>query len=467
MTNITTDAHREIITDFTKKIQSRITKTAKPSKIVIDFRNERKNKYERDIVSVPTELLRFRKENGRIASDVMSYEKNNKPLIESEKEDQQILREFLEKKDPEKTLELCQSLKNYQQEPAIITCDGFLINGNRRKLALDMLYKRTKDQKYLWMNVVILPGSDDSETGGPPTIKEIEQIENRYQTQRTGKAEYYSFDVALSTRRKIEHGMTLEEQLRDDPMYADMAEGKFKKELKKYEEEYLKPLECVDDYLDFLGRGGLYTNVSAGISDREGRWEAFKDYYRNIKKNLMDDNRRARINVDDDEIGDIQSIAFKLIRKREFPNIKLHQMMRDFPKWLSNDNAKKELLEIVDIEDDIPFKEKCDKDGNELDYKDIDRIWSERNKTDLIRQVKKAMDLHQKAKMQETPLELLEAALKKLQHNNLLPQHIKVQDADDAVKVLSKIQTTTKELIKTFLEIKKGPKKLQDKFNRK
>ena len=64
MTAIKTDAQREIIDDFVKTIQSRVTKNSKPSKTVIEFRNERKNGYEREIVQVPVELLKFRKENG-------------------------------------------------------------------------------------------------------------------------------------------------------------------------------------------------------------------------------------------------------------------------------------------------------------------------------------------------------------------------------------------------------------------
>ena len=48
--------------------------------------------------------------------------------------------------------------------------------------------------------VVILPGGDDE--GGPPTIKEIEQIENRYQLQSDGKSEYTNFDRAISIQEK-------------------------------------------------------------------------------------------------------------------------------------------------------------------------------------------------------------------------------------------------------------------------
>ena len=37
---------------------------------------------------------------------------------------------------------------------------------------------------------------------------------------------------------------------------------------------------------------------------------------------------------------------------------------------------------------------------------------------------------------------------------------------DEAMKILNKIETTTKELHAIFWEIKKGPKKLKEKFNK-
>ena len=54
------------------------------------------------------------------------------------------------------------------------------------------------------MKVVVLPGPSDP--GGPPSLIEIERLENRYQLQSEGKSEYYGFDRALSIKRKMGHG---------------------------------------------------------------------------------------------------------------------------------------------------------------------------------------------------------------------------------------------------------------------
>ena len=72
---------------------------------------------------------------------------------------QAIIREFLEKKDPERTAVLKRSIAHGgQQQPAIITCDGFLINGNRRKMVMDWLQKENPNEEiFQYMKAVILP----------------------------------------------------------------------------------------------------------------------------------------------------------------------------------------------------------------------------------------------------------------------------------------------------------------------
>ena len=126
MSQFTKSATREIIDDFAKEISERKLTSAKPSKHVINFRNEYIDKFERDIVKVPIDLLRFRKDNGRIASDVLDYEYTHTALKESEIDAQSILRKFLERKDPEKTEILHKNiLHSGQRLPAIITATVF------------------------------------------------------------------------------------------------------------------------------------------------------------------------------------------------------------------------------------------------------------------------------------------------------------------------------------------------------
>ena len=140
MTDMTKPKMREIIGDFAKEIRLRRQQTARPSKTVIAFRREMLDGNERDVWLVPVEILRYRKDNGRIASDVLDYEQTVGLLDERSQEGQELIRSFLGRKDLERTDILKKAmLLAGQQEPAIITCDGFIINGNRRKMVMEEL----------------------------------------------------------------------------------------------------------------------------------------------------------------------------------------------------------------------------------------------------------------------------------------------------------------------------------------
>jgi len=464
--SITRPATREIIEDFSNEISIRKTHDASPSSEVIFFRNEHRNNIEREVVHVPTSLLRFRKDNGRILSDVLSYEKDKGILAERSETAQEILREFLLNKDPEKTNELINSIKiTGQRQPAIITCDGFLINGNRRKVAIDNLYNSTNDDKYLTMKVVILPGQNDP--GGPPTKREIEQIENRYQLQSEGKSEYYGFDKALSMRYKIQMGMSLEEQLKDDPQFANHTEAELKRVVKKYYKDYLNPLECIDDYLSMLGRPGLYSTISTGPADREGRWQAFIDYYSKVKHNLHNEKNRIKMfGIDESEIGEVEELAFKMIRKREFKDLpKVHQLMRDLPKMIKNPNSKKELYNLLDIELELTPEESFDSDGNEYEEKVKDRIWGNKHNKTFIHRVKKAKQTIDYEKERETSITLLEAALAKLEHDNMDPEAVELADLKKAMDLAKDVKETADDLESQFYHLQKDWKKqLKDNF---
>ncbi len=442
---------REIIVDFSHDIEQRKRSGPKPQKAVIYFRSERKFGIERDVYDVPIELLRYRKDNGRIRAEVISYEKEFGILDERSQEAQKKLCEMLDRNDPEKNDELERSiLHEGQREPAIITCDGFLINGNRRKMTIERINDK-KPGTIKDMKVVILPGKNDA--GGPPTLLEIEEIENRYQHQSEGKAEYTKFNTALSIQRKINMGMTLEEQLRDDPIYAGLNDKDFKKEVKTIREQFLQPLECIDRYLEVLGREGLYNTISARSGDREGRWQAFLDYYNHVYKRLIDSKQRMELGVSESEIGKIEDIAFKIIRKREFPRIgKAHQIIRDLPKWLSNSNSKKDLFRIVNISHELKDGKKENVADKEDD--DIDKIWAGEHQ-EIYGFIKNAKNTYEQGKVSETPLDLLEAALKKLQHENMVIDAINKADFSRAKKLIIQIRESIKELEKEFYDLEK------------
>ena len=458
MKSITRVPERIIIEDFAKEIAERATVADPPAEEVIYFRNWHIIRKKSPVKLVPIEILRYRKDNGRIASDVLSYEKLKGTLIEKDKNAQETLKKFLDEKDSEKTSELMNSIRHSTQRvPAVITSDGFLINGNRRKLALEKLYEETKEEKFKWMRVVILPGKNDVEEGGPPTIYEIEQIENRYQFQSEGKAEYYSFDKALSIRKKIDHGMSLEEQLKDDPNFAhlDPRQKEFKKVIKKYSEDYLEPLKCIDQYLESLGRVALYDTVSTGISDREGRWQAFLDYYNFVEKKLTDKDELYELGLKEDEVGIVRDVAFKIIRKREFKDLpKAHMIMRKLPQILKNSEAREEILKLKKVKMELP-DEKIFENGREIDERKKDNIWASDNVTTLQHHVAKALNLIAYQQEKEKPIDLLKSAHQKLIHKDMTPINVENNDLQLARKIALEIEEIANKLAKQFFDLEK------------
>lgn len=462
MKKISMDKQRVIIDDFVKEINDAKIESSPPRFGVIDFRRERIDGKERPIFDVPITLLRYRKYNGRIASDVLSYEKSKGLLQEESEEAQKIIAEFLEKKDPEKTKELEQDIKHLgQKEPAIITCDGFLINGNRRKLVLDKL--QTGDDRFSVMKVIKLPGK--GEPGGPPSIKEIEQIENKYQLSKEGKAEYSNFDKALTIRRKEQIGMSLEDQLRDDSQFKGLIEKEFKKAVAQYHDDFIKPLECVDIYLKSLNREGLYDTISSG--EREGRWQAFHDYYKYVYKKLDNAKQRMFLGIKENDIGRIEDIAFKMIRLRKFPENKVHMLMRKLLKYMTNERAKEELFEINKIDLNLSKEEKFDKSDNEYDINTIDDKWAAKNRTTIIRQVKRAINVQEHIEEMETPLDLLKSALDKLNHRKMEPEAVDYLDLHKGMKLAKAIRDKSAAIEGDFYDLIKSKSKLNQSKNRK
>jgi hypothetical protein len=262
-------------------------------------------------------------------------------------------------------------------------------------------------------------------------------------------------------RRKIEIGMSLEEQLRDDPSYAALPEKEFQKEVTKISKDYLEPLQCVDDYLEATGSEGLYSLISQGMSDREGRWQAFIDYNNHVERKLGSERQRIQIGLKDDEVGKAKDIAFKIIRQRVFPDVaKLHKLMRDYTKLLTDPESKRELFALSHISMDVP---------GSSDQKAKDKTWSEKNATDVIRQVKKAVRIVDFKKEKEEPLDVLENALSSLQQDNLSPENLSIIDLPKARKLAEDIKDAADELKSQYWQLEKShdPEEMKKKFEKK
>ncbi|MGK0420696.1 MAG: hypothetical protein ACJAT9_000355 [Polaribacter sp.] len=459
---INIDGARPFNDDLKGVIEAHKIQANPPAEDVIDYQNELKERIPRPIYLVETKFLKFRKDNGRIMSDVLSHQKiHNIELDEKSEAIQKLLREFLQNSDVEKKIALKQQLRHKsQQRPAIITCDGFLINGNRRKMAFEELFEENdQDPKFEKMRVVILPDN--------VTEKDIRKIENRYQLQDEGKSEYQGINRALVIRENINVGYNLRAQLRDDPKYTDKEKKEFDRIVKEYEKEYLNPLECAEKYIQHFNKTDIYKSVSESTGDREGRWQAFKDYSSFYFGTLKNPAARIKNYILESDVGKIEDLAFKIIRKRDLRGLsKLHMFMRppNMKRFLSNDESKKIVFEIVDnVDNDITEEEKVDKEGVRISESDIDKKWGKKYEEIIIGSLMKAKRLIENQNERDKPIDLLEDALKKLNHDNLKIDNLGIEHYNKALTLTLKISNKALEIYEEVDHARGNLKKLKNK----
>ena len=330
-------------------------------------------------------------------------------------------------------------------------------------MVLEQLHEKYKgEEKYKYLKVVILPGPSDVDplptNGGNRTSRKQVSV------SKNEKPEYYNFDMALAVKRKLDLGMELDEILLDDANYEGLTGNALKNKIQEFRDEYIEPLKCVDKYLEELKRPGHYNTVSEGKGNKEGRWQAFLDYYKLFKK-LKNERERIKLNIQDGDEGKIENIAFKIIRKRILQGVdkKAHEIMRQLPKLIANPEAKKELFKLVKIDLDLPREEITDEEGKEVDEKTKDTIWGNKYASDVIHHVRRAFDIFEQRKEHDTPIELLNAALDKLNHSNMDVDLIDYDRIDEAMKLAREIQSRGNELEHLMYEAKKKLKKLTTK----
>lgn len=461
--------YREVDKELKKKIDILKDGAAPPKKDVIDFRSNLIKNKASDIYELPFKELKFRKKNGRIKAEVESYERISGLIDEKSEGGQEVLRGFLKISDPEKKEVLKQQIKKKsQRQPAIITCDGFLINGNRRKMVFEELYEEShQDPKFLNMRVIILPDN----------VKEydIKRLENSYQLQDEGKSEYHGLNRALTIRDNEKDGYTLEAQILDDPQHADKTGKELQSAVREFKKKFLYPLDRVDEYLRTFNRDGLYNTISEGAGDKEGRWQAFIDYSSFYQSTLKSPSKLLELGIKDGEEGLIENSIFKIIRKRNLNSKelekalgKVHFFVRggNLKKYVQNQVAKKHLIAIAkDVAEDIPEAEKQDKQGIRYTERKIDEKWGSKFQNDILGNLMQAYKAVNNKTERDKPLDLLEDALKKLNHDNLLIKNMGTEHYSKALNLTKRIWVKAEEIYEQIDHARGELKKLGGKKN--
>ena len=258
-------------------------------------------------------ILKLREDNGRVAPEYFSFRSEKKDGQFSNLQDWQgWLLETLYNKDKAKTEDLMLDIKRFGQRlPAIITADGRLVDGNRRRVALHRLSEQTSSirDQYNRMKVCVLP-----KTAHKPTVKDIRKLESAYQAQRDGKSDWAKLDWAVTRYlNNVRDGISYEDQIKDLPDFRerDTTAKKFIEEkLKEWKKDFIDPLEIAHNYLEYhydIKDGNYpYSKIIEGKS-----WQTFTDAV--LVKNLLEHLTEQR-QINELEQRDLLNSLYCVIR---------------------------------------------------------------------------------------------------------------------------------------------------------
>ncbi len=109
--------------------------------------------------------------------------------------------------------------------------------------------------------------------------------------------------------------------------------------------------------------------------------------------------------------------------------------------------SRKELIRIADeVEAQLPTKERVDSNNRPLSPEANDRKWADRYQPHIINHVKKALSIQEANQEKETPVALLDAALRKLNHEAMVVQNITTDDYGKARQLAADIQARAHEI---------------------
>lgn len=253
-----------------------------------------------EVYRIPLDYLIYNKYNGRIGSAVLSYEKQNGLLNAELDVDKEIIENYLYKSKEDRNKKTMDSLVEIgQQRYGIVTADGTIIDGNRRAMLLNRIFRNRETLGYSYQDVeqcqyflaIILP--NDAEE------RDIHQLETIYQMGEDDKLDYNPIEKYLKCKELKKCGFT-EKDIAD-----------FMSEKQSQIEQWLRILSLMEEYLQEYGYDGIYTR----LDKTEGPFVDLASWLESYKK------RGANVrNVDwpytDSDISDLKLVCFDYIRAR-------------------------------------------------------------------------------------------------------------------------------------------------------
>jgi len=164
--------------------------------------NYKGTQLEEKVFRVRLTDLFFNDKNGRIATYIIKYERENHEKISelAIEEYNKIIDKFIKEANGlENFKRIKTNMKNLLQlEPGVILEDGRIIDGNRRFASLRELYSETSDDKYAYFECIILPVPSTKDDD-----KEIKSLELILQQGTPEKIGYDPVDRLVDVYRDL------------------------------------------------------------------------------------------------------------------------------------------------------------------------------------------------------------------------------------------------------------------------
>jgi hypothetical protein len=248
---------------------------------------------------IPIDFLFHNIRNGRFRAELLEREEQLKRKLDSTKDKDaiEIRKLLLNQSDAETEALKKDIIKNGQLEPGIITFDGAVINANRRLAIMHDLYQNTREDKYKYLMVGILPQGVDE--------VDLWKIEAGLQFGRDFRLQYGGVNELL----KLKEGET--QGLNDKDISVALL-GRF---TDKQVREKLDILNLIDSYLSFIGKHDEYHLITEGQI-----LEKFNSLQKNVISSLKKTGKKKK------EIAELTAIAFSLINKTNLTHWNIRQL---------------------------------------------------------------------------------------------------------------------------------------------
>jgi hypothetical protein len=272
------------------------------------------------VFRLPLEYLYYNIKNGRFAKEYLKLKnKIQRELSPENSDDVKEIEKMLHEQSHSKTIWLKNNLREVgQEEPGIITHDGYVINGNRRMSVLKLL--SLEDSKFAYMNVGRLP-ENVSES-------DIYKIELGKQMARDQKLDYGPINELL----KIEHGINSDLTLEQIAITIGFTKDEIKEKIER--------LDLIKEYLGFIGEPDNYTAA-----------ENINDHFIDLQNYIFSEQKKKKHEFSNLELLNIKEIAFSTMKAGV-----LSKHLRKIPKMITNSKIKPVFFSAKEFVSKDPIK---------------------------------------------------------------------------------------------------------------